>query len=60
MSYELHEAARLGDLDVVEYLIGKGADVNAKNSYGWTPLHEAAWQGRKAVTTLLRAAGAKE
>ena len=28
-------------LSVVEYLIEKGADVNAKNKYGETALHEA-------------------
>ena len=35
-----------------------GADVNAKDWMGWTPLHEAADGGHKAIVELLIAEGA--
>ncbi len=38
-AYPLHEAVEIGDGDEVEALINSGADVNAKNNQGWTPLH---------------------
>jgi ankyrin repeat protein len=36
----------------------EGADVNAKDKYEWTPLHNAATQGHKKITELLIAKGA--
>jgi ankyrin repeat protein len=41
----LHTAANGYDIAIVKYLISKGADVNAKNNYGQTPLHLAAGSG---------------
>ena len=42
----LHWAANAGRIDVVERLLSKGADVNAKDDKdGWTPLHWAAGRG---------------
>jgi ankyrin repeat protein/CHAT domain-containing protein len=38
----LHYAARDGKLDISQWLISKGADVNAKADTGWTPLILAA------------------
>jgi ankyrin repeat protein len=38
----LFQASMWGRLDVVEYLVAKGADVSAKNDGGDTPLHLAA------------------
>jgi ankyrin repeat protein len=37
----LHWAARYGYLDVVKYLVEKGADVKAVNKDGDNPLHLA-------------------
>jgi len=44
--------------EVVELLIAKGADINAKDKDGWTPLHHAAIEGQKEVAELLIAKGA--
>ena len=59
----LHLTADRGHTEVVELLISKGADVNAKMKDGWTPLHSAARYGRKGhrhweITELLIANGA--
>jgi hypothetical protein len=35
----LHSAANFGDLEVTQKLIEYDDDVNAKNVFGWTPLH---------------------
>ncbi len=37
----LHHAARLGNIEIVSLLLKLGADVNAKDSDGTTPLHDA-------------------
>jgi ankyrin repeat protein len=37
----LHHAAGKGKRDIVRYVIEKGANVNAKNNTGSTPLHKA-------------------
>ena len=39
-------------------LIAKGADVNAKDEFGYTPLHHAAWNGRTEIDEMLIADGA--
>jgi ankyrin repeat protein len=54
----LHSAAYEGHNDVVELLLAKGANVNAKINDGFTPLYEAASNGQKDVTELLLAKGA--
>ena len=46
-----------GYKEIVELLIAKGADVNAKFGI-WTPLHIAAFRGRKEVAELLINEGA--
>jgi TolA-binding protein len=53
----LFEAVRRGDKAAVEALLAKGADVNAKGEYGYTPLHEAS-RGQKDIAGLLLAKGA--
>ncbi|OJW72294.1 MAG: hypothetical protein BGO68_06155 [Candidatus Amoebophilus sp. 36-38] len=37
----LHEAAEMGDRDIIQFLLQNGADVNATNNTGLTPLHLA-------------------
>ena len=49
----LHLAVLHNHKDVADYLLAKGANVNAKTSTGITPLHEAAQNGNKEITELL-------
>ena len=51
----LHFAARDGYKEIVELLIAEGANVNANNQYGYTPLHLAT---TKEVAALLISNGA--
>jgi len=54
----LHRAAYYGLKEIVELLLDKGADVNAKEEVGWTPLHYAAAMSHKAIAELLLDKGA--
>jgi ankyrin repeat protein len=49
----LHVAASLGKLDIVIPLLECGADVNARDKFGWTPLHFACAGGYLAVVEKL-------
>ena len=37
-STALHGAAMIGANQIVQYLLDEGADINARNALGWTPL----------------------
>ena len=55
----LHEAASSRPVAEVEVLLKAGADVNAKDTDGRTPLHAAAWSNQSpAVLEVLLKAGA--
>jgi hypothetical protein len=54
----LQLAATTGNNDVVLLLLKAGADVNAADSAGGTPLHEAAFYGNDLVAKTLLKAGA--
>ena len=54
----LHYAAVECDLERVQRLIDRGADVNAQDKQGWSPLHCAAQGPSAAVATSLLNAGA--
>jgi ankyrin repeat protein len=41
----LHDAVRKGDVDAVKKLIARGADVNAEDAQGRTPLYVVADDG---------------
>ncbi|XP_077297853.1 uncharacterized protein LOC143919416 [Arctopsyche grandis] len=49
----LHNACREGNINVVEFLVKKGADVNCKNTSKQTPLHLAAMRGYEKVVKYL-------
>ena len=52
----IHDAATLGDLDLVQAELDKGIDVNIKDSeYGGTPLHFAAYGGSLNIVKFLLA-----
>ncbi|XP_050314777.1 myotrophin [Anthonomus grandis grandis] len=52
-------AADYGQKAVIEYLISQGADINAKDKHGITPVLAAIWEGHKACVELLLLKGAK-
>ena len=54
----IHIAASEGHIEAVKQHLTAGADVNAKDSNGMTPLLLAAWKGHKVIAELLIANGA--
>jgi ankyrin repeat protein len=55
----LHVTATEGDCDLARSLLAAGADVNAIDSVGETPLYRAAWQRHPEMCRLLLLAGAR-
>ena len=57
-STQIGEATFDGNIKAVKQHIADGADVNAMDDDGWTPLHYAALDGYKDIADLLIAKGA--
>ena len=55
----LHFAAKSGRAEMVQFLISKGADVNAKDCLGNTPLHLSMLGSSPLAVTMLINAGAE-
>lgn len=53
LNEELISNSKVGDYDEVERLIIEGADVNAKDKYGWTPILWASYTGCTEIVRLL-------
>lgn len=49
----LHEAAKLGNWDMVKLMLTSGAHPDARSSYGFTPLALAAQGGHTEIMELL-------
>ena len=57
-SVDIHEAAKTGNIEAIKQHLDAGADVNAMNKYGWTPLFYAVQVDYKEVAELLITKGA--
>ncbi|KAL8598730.1 hypothetical protein ACOMHN_033294 [Nucella lapillus] len=49
----LHAACSVGNLDLVEYLLSIGGNINVRNKNGHTPLHLACFQGHQDLVESL-------
>uniref|UniRef100_A0A3B5QGB4 Myotrophin n=1 Tax=Xiphophorus maculatus TaxID=8083 RepID=A0A3B5QGB4_XIPMA len=49
----LHYAADFGQVDMIKYLLHKGADVNATDKHGLTPLMYACFEDHKECAKIL-------
>lgn len=54
----LHWAADFNQVEVIQYLLGKGGNVNAKDNYGITPLLAAVYENHPNAVKVLVGAGA--
>ena len=54
----IYDAANDGNIEAVKQHLADGADVNAKNDFGSTPLIAAALKGHKEIAELLISEGA--
>ena len=55
----LHTAVRIGANEMVRYLVDHGADLNARDNFGRTPLEEAEFEAPKPTIELMRKLAAK-
>ncbi|KJV54510.1 ankyrin repeat domain-containing protein [Orientia tsutsugamushi] len=53
IGFDLHEAIRNDDINLVRLMLDSGADPNEQSVYGATPLHVAIWYNRVDIIYLL-------
>ncbi|KAH8249125.1 hypothetical protein KR032_006264 [Drosophila birchii] len=58
--YPVHYAADFGHLNVLEFLIDIGADVDRKDKHGITPILAAIWEGHTSCVEYLLKKGASK
>ena len=51
--WDLHRAAKENRVDIARALIDRGAEVDARDEDGDTPLHDAAWKSLDVARLLL-------
>ncbi|SFV51650.1 inversin protein alternative isoform, putative [hydrothermal vent metagenome] len=56
----LHNAIRYGKMDIFDYLIEQGADIDFMDAVGWTPLMESIIDGKPEFGAKLVAKGADQ
>ncbi len=56
----LHNAIRYGQMDIFDYLIDNGADIDFSDAVGWTPLMESIIDGKPEFGAKLVAKGADQ
>ena len=54
----MHNAAQEGHVEIVKILLERGANPNAEDDAGRTPLHDAAFKGHVEIVKLLLERGA--
>jgi len=54
----IHYAADYGQREVIQYLVDRGAEVNAKDKHGITALLAAIWEGHTECVRLMLQKGA--
>ena len=54
----LHEAAKLGNLNLVHTCLSEQENPDVVDNEGWAPLHHAIWQGHEEIVTTLVESGA--
>ncbi|GAB2215661.1 hypothetical protein Droror1_Dr00020054 [Drosera rotundifolia] len=51
----LHTAVSLGNIDMVKFLLGHGADTDKPDAHGWTPRSLADYHGNEGIKMLFQA-----
>lgn len=55
----LHRVAASGDIEMTQFLLAVGADINLEDHHGRSPLFHAIKNNKKSIIQLLRKNGAR-
>jgi len=53
VQYPVHQAARNGDVKLMEFILKTSFDINSKDDYGCTALHKACYNGQTEIAQLI-------